>query len=274
MRFHIEYTEYESGLCTFLSFMKSIVGLVVFWIVFNIPSFAYLLSGGSGSSSGIMFVVFSLMAIAAFVWFLFLDLEKLDDKLCKEKKKSKTASNPPKEFFEGLIEKVTPALAFNSNIYMEFVIYALFKTRMIFLFELERQGIDEKTQKATVDIYDTFQFLEYEFVSGMKMYYPSQKAELSANRFSAYESIFMNTDVFPNTFVMSHISYTLYWFCEKGWNRSVLNTEFSAEKLTEWERKRPDTQKYYKIHDEIDTAVIEYCDKEMPSLVQKILFRS
>lgn len=274
MKLRIEYTEYESGLCSFLSMMKSIVGLIVFWIVFNIPSFIFLLSGSSGSTAGVLFIVFSIVAVAAFVWFLFLDLDELDDKLCKEKKKNKSGSNLQKNFFDGLIEKVSPALSFGSNVYMEFVIYALFKTRIIFLFELERQGTDKNTKKLTVDIYDVFQLMKYEEVAGLKMHFPSQKTNLFENRFSAYEKIFTDTSIFSGSFVMSHISSALYWFCENGWENSALNTDFSFERLLKAERKRSGEQKYSRIHDEIDATIIEYCDEKMPSLVQKFIARS
>lgn len=85
MKIRIEFDTYESKLATLVSMLQSgVIGLIVFWLFFNVPSFVVLICGVEGYITGILFGVMSFVALVSFLLFvLFVKPEKIDEYFCK-----------------------------------------------------------------------------------------------------------------------------------------------------------------------------------------------
>ena len=90
MRYRVEYETYTSKLATFASLLKSSiwVGLSVFLVIFNIPSFICLACGVDGA--GIIFGIMSGVAVISLILFcIFVKPEKIDDYMSRRPAKAK-----------------------------------------------------------------------------------------------------------------------------------------------------------------------------------------
>lgn len=86
MKLHFGFERHQSKIATLISFFQSgIVGLILLWIFFNIPSFIVLICGVEEPVPAILFGVMSGVAILAFVGILFIDTDNVDDIMTRKK---------------------------------------------------------------------------------------------------------------------------------------------------------------------------------------------
>lgn len=86
MKLHFGFERHQSKLATLITFFQSgIIGLILFWIFFNIPSFIVLICGVEEPVPAILFGIMSAVAIVAFIGILFIDADKVDDLMSRKK---------------------------------------------------------------------------------------------------------------------------------------------------------------------------------------------
>lgn len=86
MKLHFGFERHQSKLATLITFFQSgIIGLILFWIFFNIPSFIVLICGVEEPVPAILFGIMSAVAIVAFIGILFIDADRVDDFMSRKK---------------------------------------------------------------------------------------------------------------------------------------------------------------------------------------------
>jgi len=265
MRYRVEYETYTSKLATFASLLKSSiwVGLSVFLVIFNIPSFICLACGVDGA--GIIFAIMSGVAVISLILFcIFVKPEKIDDYMSRRSSKQ-TAISDSEHFIFSLFD--TAAKNSPKDLWsIEFILYALFKTRVVLIYSITANQPNEKKQHDLVYAFDTLSFTCLKRYNNMP---PAKLQVFYQTRIGAYDSIYSQHE--NNAFVMSLITDCLKWFlyncaiCLPNGGRPAVpyGTYYVPEKV-------PDavfTKEELKQIDELDIQTLNFLEKNLDNFI-------
>lgn len=213
MRYKQTWFKYESKLATFISFLQGgLAGFAVLFVIFMIPAIICLIAGAGGLVFGIMCGVACALTILTLVGLIFVDTDKLDDYMCKHKKKAKTntQTTDTEQFFFSLFDLTKNLCPEKKKIWAnDFIIYSIFKTKLVFLSILDNNKTDNKTIQDLSFAFDTLSltmFKKYQPVSVLQ-----NKIEILYNtRIDAYTTVYFKHNDSP--LVISFVRECLEWF--------------------------------------------------------------
>lgn len=184
-------------------------------------------------------------------------------------------------FFKDLFEKISfikKCTTLHQQI--DYILYALFKSRVIFSCALMLQERPENKCRVIMQEYDLFQYLA--FFDWMHVHAPAfeEYSDIADSRLLAYEKVLNECTAPSLSIAMIHIGDTLHWFFENGWKKgntgelSNIPTD-NFDLLQMFKDSLTDSFKHLRkqhqqIHDEFDSTLITYCDERIAQLVNLI----
>lgn len=213
MRYKQTWFKYESKLATFISFLQGgLAGFAVLYIIYMIPAFICLIAGAGGLVFGILCGVAGVLTILTLVALIFVDADKVDDFMCRKKRKTKTntPANDTEQFFYSLFDLTKNLCPEKKAIWSnDFIVYSIFKTKLVFLSILDNNKTDNKTMQDLSFVFDTLSlaiFKKYQPVSVLQ-----NKIEiLYHTRMDAYTTVYSKH--YDNPLIMALIRECLDWF--------------------------------------------------------------
>ena len=208
MKLRHEWETHDSKLATFVSFLKGgVAGFIFFLLIFFIPAFICLIVGVEGSVVGILFGVLGVAAIITYVLFLlFVDPHKIDK---VKNKKQETQLDKTEQFFISLYDTAKSTCPSSRSMWdIDFVLYALFKARIILISQTTNKDTSEETKQDIVYAFDTISAatlkkrFSYMLPAKLQAYYQT--------RIGAYDTIYAYHENDP--LIMAHLSDCLKWF--------------------------------------------------------------
>lgn len=270
MRIKFEYTTYESKLATFISMLQGgIPGWSFLYILFNIPAFIASGCEVDDPLPGILYGIGFVLSIAVFVLLLFVDTDKIDDFMTKNRKKDEYTL----KFVSGLFNVVTPAKDFGQRTFTEFVIFALLKSRLVMNHVVAKYSISEAKKDEITSTFDALLHSFFIFWQSDNLIAPSDRGTLILNRMDTYEKILSSFSSSP--FAMTYLGDMLFWFCEYGWIPTKNGIEPIADVdimkiLKSTADSRSFRKKYERTYDSIEMSLAQYLPKTLPKLAKKL----
>ncbi len=213
MRYKQTWFKYESKLATFISFLQGgIAGFGVLLIIFMIPALICLIAGAGEPTTGIISGVCGSLGIICYILLIFVDADKIDDFMCRKKRKTKTntPANNTEQFFYSLFDLAKSLCPEKKAIWSnDFIVYSIFKTKLVFLSVLDNNKMDNKTIQELSFEFDTLSlamFKKYQPVSVLQ-----NKIETLYNtRMEVYTTVYSKH--YDNPLIMTLIRECLDWF--------------------------------------------------------------
>ena len=186
-----------------------------------------------------------------------------------ENKENKLKKEYP--FFFDLFSRLSFIKEKNLHTALDYMIYASFKARLCAIYEVNKdESLSDEERTFLIDKFDTIMFLSLGCY--FDEYAPSfsYKTHIISSRFEIYEKVFQR--FIDSPFVMTIMSRTLYWFISEGWmketdgSRSNLpNTDFDLLEMLHLDRSIE--KLYYPIHDDAESIILPYCERELRKLI-------
>lgn len=206
MKLHFGFERHQSKIATLISFFQSgIIGLMLFGIFFNIPSFIVLLCDVEEPVPAILFGVMSGVAILAFIGVLFIDTNKVDDFMTRKKKTKQSEQDDTIEtYLPSIIEFVLKRCP-RQDWVDEFIFYSFFKARVAFIGILET-----KKETQGEDFVSSFDYLLSVCLANYYKHWKSGLETYFDTRLLSYEKVFTQYPV--DSFVMTAVGQCFRWF--------------------------------------------------------------
>lgn len=267
MRYRVEYETYTSKLATFLSLLKASfwIGFAFFFPIFNIPSFICLACGVDGATVGILFGVMSTVSIIAYILFcVFVKPDKVDDYIGRRQKKN-TETNDVEQFFLSLYE-TAESVCPNGLWSIEFILYSLFKARIILVHLLTGAVANENTQHDVVYAFDTISLSTLKKHSSIP---PVKLQSFYQTRIGAYDTVYSKHE--QNAFSMSFLTDCLKWFlynsaiCIPNGNAPAMpyGTYYFPNKVSEAVFSEEQLRRI----DELEIQTLNYLEKNLENFI-------
>lgn len=216
MRYKQTWFKYESKLATFISFLQGgLAGFAVLCLIYMIPAFICLIAGTGELVFGILCGVAVGLTILTLIGLIFVDADKVDNFMCRKKRKAKTITpaNETEQFFFSLFDLVKKICPEKKEIWQnDFIVYSLFKTKLVFLNILDNNKTNNKTMQDLSFAFDTLSlamFKKYQPVSVLQ----NKIETLYHTRMDAYNTVYAKH--YDNPLAMSFIRECLDWLL---WN--------------------------------------------------------
>lgn len=206
MKLHFGFERHQSKIATLISFFQSgIVGLILLWIFFNIPSFIVLICGVEEPVPAILFGVMSGVAILAFVGILFIDTDKVDDFMTRKNKPKHTEQDDAIETYLPSILELVLKHCPRQDWVDEFVFYSFFKARVAFVSILEM-----KKETQAEDFVSSFDYLLSACLANYYKHWESGLETYFDTRLLSYEKVFTMYPI--DSFAMTAVGQFFRWF--------------------------------------------------------------
>ena len=183
-------------------------------------------------------------------------------------------------FFRSLLEEISFIEDCTIHQQIDYVLYALFKARVIFSCALMLEERPQDQCGVIMQEYDAFQYIA--FFSWMSDHAPAfaEQSDIADSRFLAYEKVLTECNAPSLSFAMMYIGDALHWFFENGWKKNdagelscVPTDNFNLlqmlkECLTDsFKQLRKEHQQIY---DMLDLTLVSFCDERVAELVAHI----
>lgn len=272
MRYKQTWFRYESKLATFISFLQGgLAGFAVLYVIYMIPALICLIAGAGGLVFGILCGVAAVLSILTLVGLIFVDTDKVDNFMCRKKRKAKdiTPANNSEQFFFSLFDLAKNLCPDKKRIWEnDFIVYSLFKTKLVFMGILDNNKTDNKTMQDLSFAFDTLSltmFKKYQPVSVLQ----NKVETLYHTRIDAYNTVYIKH--YDNPLAMSFIRECLDWLLWNcgavvpyGFNPAIPYGDYYFPKQTP---KAVFEDEELKQIDELETQTLDFLEKNIDSFI-------
>lgn len=275
MRYKQTWFKYESKLATFISFLQGgLAGFAVLFVIFMIPAIICLIAGAGGLVFGIMCGVACALTILTLVGLIFVDTDKLDDYMCKRKKKVKTntQTTDTEQFFFSLFDIAKNLCPKTHTIWTnDFIVYSLYKTKLTLLQILNE---DKNAKQNKQDIILAFNTLSLTMLKKSQpvSVLPSQIETIFFTRTQSYDMVFSKHS--DKQLVTTLIRECLEWFL---WSCSTIIPDGTEQAIPYGDYYYPlktgkgvFSEEELKQIDELEFQTIDFLEKNIDNFISNL----
>ena len=174
-------------------------------------------------------------------------------------------------FFVPLYERLDYLKTYGSHFHVDVMIYAIYKTRLCALMEIEKRELPDSEAQAKIGYFELLMYCSLE--EWIEKQAPAFKnpMEIIESRVNAYDRVLTESNL-PNPLTMLRLTDTFCWFLKNGWvknengkNSRVPNKSFDPQQV-KWGEERS----HENVIDEIEFTFLHHATLELPKFIDSI----